>query len=239
MVGESKIGDERFWEKWRKSGAVGEAPETRERREKEARAWVEEEYRFDTQKIAPEDLEDFLKRWDHDNEEDRAKEGWDEAFAKIKAHPELTPEEAVSYDSHEKYGITNNFWNSFFPGVAQKIRESLNNGEIPRYKPIFYWQQRGFLMQAFERVGFSRVKRMHEALVRYGELVIQAKEITGEKNGYMAEAYLASDTCKASKKIPPEIIKEYRRVRLEVDNTLRVLAIELGELGVAFKMIFA
>jgi hypothetical protein len=154
---------------------------------------------------------------------------------KIEQHPELTLEEMDDRKTHEKYGITNNFWNYFFPELTDDLRHILLEGSLKkldhRSAKLLFWEQKGILISAFKRVGFERIRRMHESIKIFLELDAEWKRRVGDNPMRICYGHRRIPE---SALIPEEEKKRYTKAEIDFENTLRVLALELYKEGVPF-----
>ncbi|MCC6563980.1 hypothetical protein IT087_03745 [Candidatus Uhrbacteria bacterium] len=233
MINESKKKDIRSWDKWDQSGAT--TPSRKERAEKDAEIWLQEEYRFNLNKIPSENQERFLLKYESfENRYNRNNGRNTELRELIERHPELTEEE-LSKQDHSTFGTTNNFWQRFFPEIRVNVKTSIESGKIPANNPyeqnILYWQMKELLIPAFKNVGFDRIKRMHESLTLFLELDKEWKTRLGANPDGL---WYGSSHIPESKLISEEEKQTYKKANLETTNTLRRLSLELAKEGVPF-----
>ena len=213
--------------------------EAEENEEMAAKHWVEERYDFDFSNVPEEQWKQYVdshhKIWatykDRKLGSDRHGRGFED---KIREHPELTFEELVGKDRDEKYGHTNNFWRLFYPGYIDGVREAIKEGKVVKGRLVI-WQQEGHLMPAFQKVGYRRIKRLHEALADYVRLSDYFKELQGDNPmslGYSSRQ-IFSDPERFSK-IAPKDKEKYFEAELEMTNALRSLSLALMDEGVGF-----
>ncbi len=234
-MNESKKHDPRSWAKWESSGAISVPPQVQERREKEAEAWLREQYHFDLSKLSNkeqqkliESVETSYKEYNHPVPY-RA-----EVLEKIQAHPVLSLEEIKARNGYDMFGSTNNFWSSFFPEKRQSIRENIEKGESPKdveAQQIIYWQMKDILFPAFERVGFDQIRQMHKAIETYIALDQEWKQRIGDNP--MGLRY-GVRSIPQSPLISDEEKEIYTRSQVIQTNVLRSLAVELTKDGIPF-----
>jgi hypothetical protein len=237
MVNKSKIGSPRQWKKWEKSGAVGEHPEAEAKREAAAKKYLEEMYDFSDHEIADETIKEFIEKMDEKNKEENTPGHYQTVLDRVAQYPEIPEEQFVDFlYNTNKYGMTNNFWRQLFPDNALFIKGKLLKGEIPGSVEarFFYWQQKGYLMKAFEIVGFDRIKKMHDAFKLYFELDKKWRELGNEDSLGLPHSSWQLEHSPLDEKDR----KLFLRAQCEYTNTLRLLAIELQKMGVSASWIF-
>lgn len=216
MINKSKINSPQMWERWRRAGALSEHPEARERKEQEAQTWLERKYAFDDFETQDEAVLEEVRQGRERYSQNAAR--YDEYLELIREKPELTYEEMTSYDSPKEFGDTNNFWRAFFP-------------RAPKYMA---WLREGSLRKGFEKIGYRRAKRMHEAIERYIELDAEMKQFANDNPRAL---YYGSDSVSHDPRFqnfPSSKKKEYADAELEFTNSLRVLAMAMVDEGVPF-----
>lgn len=235
MINASKKADTRQWNKWKKNGAVETPPQVVEQQEKEAEKWLKQRYHFDVSKL-PKQLLDQLTQDLEQGYAERVSYSRSDVLKKIQDYPTLNLEEIKS-ENDARFGTTNNFWCDFFFDTCNHIKKDLDEGHLPRDfgdKQLLYWYIKGILLQAFNRVGFERIKRMHQALETFLMLDREWKRRIGDHPGgllyginFIPKSLLISDKER----------RDYIQSYIEVTNTLRLLALELVKEGVPFSAI--
>jgi hypothetical protein len=244
MINKSKIGSPGQWKKWEKSGAIGEHPdaeikrkEMAKKREKEAKIYLEEMYDFSDHAISDEVMKRFIEKMDEENETNNIPGHYQTTLDKVAQYPEIPEEQFIDFlHNANKFGMTNNFWRQLFPDNARLIKEELAKGKIPKgvIARFYYWQQKGYLMKAFETIGFERVKKMHEAFKLYFELDDKWRELGNEDPQGLPHSSWQLEHSPLNK----EDRKLFLQAQHEYTNTLRLLAIELRRMGVSASSIF-
>jgi hypothetical protein len=133
----------------------------------EARATFKEGVKMRLERAAARDNEGAKKEY--------GGEKYGNEFRKIEETPELTEDEYHAYNNQErdgKFGGMNNFWAAFRPDLHKWIQNELSTSSSDAIELhwmlygdfVGYLSETGILHDAFEDVGFARVKRMHESI---------------------------------------------------------------------------
>jgi hypothetical protein len=227
MPNKSEIGKPGSWEKWRAAGALAKHPEQVEREERQAETWIREKYRLNPSQLESKEYQRFRQGEDERNALDVGLDYGGHSngnLALIREHPVLTYEE-YQQDNGQDFGTTNNFWNRFFP-------EANKDDDL-----VIFWTEKGWLLPAFQELGWLKARKLHEDIADFLALDAEFKQRLGDDPHELWYGLYGINHHPRADELPSSRVKKYLQADFDFTNTLRELAINLVDKGVAFRSI--